>query len=456
MSLTNFSFIGLYFPLILIAYYNPIFKKNGFRKLLLVMASLGLYAFCEPIYVLLLIAMILINYLFVSLADRFHAKAYRIIAIIIDVSVLLLFKYINKVIAFGLINADFSLVAFPIGLSYFTFKSISYVVDSSEEKKGNVIDVAIYIANFLTIVSGPLSTYKDELPSIREKKEPSFDNAYNGFERIMLGLGKKIIIADSLNALANQCFLSSDLSVVMSWAGAIAYTLQLFFDFSGYTDMALGVGYFFGFDLPENFNYPYMANSVSDFWKKWHISLTKWFTKYIYIPLGGTRVKTVFRHILNLFVVWLVTGMWHGSSLTFIVWAMVYFVLQVLEKYTGFSDFLNRIHVGRIYTLLVVVIEWVIFKSESLENAFLYIGSMFGCTHNAFCVGGDLTTIQKYIIPMVLGIVFSTNIGVKIKNLALRKSGFNIAYNIGLIALFVVCILITISAGYSAPLYAGF
>lgn len=295
--------------------------------------------------------MILYNYYLVKLADTSGSRIFRILAIALDALVLLTFKYINAVLSFAFINDPVNRIAFPIGLSYFTFKAISYVVDSAEEKSGNLIDVAIYISNFLTIVSGPLSTYKEELPYIRKKVETKNESVYKGLERFVIGLGKKVIIADYLGVLVSQCFLSSDLSVLMTWTGAIAYMLQLFFDFSGYTDMAIGVGYLFGFKLPENFNYPYMASSISDFWKRWHISLTKWFTKYIYIPLGGSRVRTVARHIFNLFVVWFVTGMWHGSTMTFIVWAMIYFVLQLIEKYTRWSDVLQKIHLGHIYII---------------------------------------------------------------------------------------------------------
>lgn len=456
MSLTSLSFIGIYFPMLLIAYYNPIFKSSLFRKLILALASFGLYAFCEPVYVLLLIGLILANFFLVWLADTFDMGIFRITAIVFDVGILLFFKYINQFLESGLLNEGFNAIAFPIGLSYFTFKAISYVVDSKEEKCGNIIDVSVYIANFLTIVSGPLSTYSDELPAIREKKQTSFDVAYKGFERLMIGLAKKVIVADSIGVLAAQCFSSSGLSIVMSWAGAIAFTLQLFFDFSGYTDMVIGAGCIFGFDLPENFNYPYMAGSISDFWKRWHISLTKWFTKYIYIFLGGSRVKTVSRHIFNLFVVWLVTGMWHGSSLTFVVWAMIYFLLQLLEKYTSWSLVLNRIHLGHAYTLLVVTIEWVIFKSDSLLSAFTYIKAMFGCNSNVFCGSGDITTIMRYIIPFMIGIVFSTDVGTRIKAFFTINSGLNIIYNTSLIVLLILCIIITISKGYTAPLYIDF
>lgn len=455
MSLTSLSFLCIYFPLLLIAYYNPIFKNNTFRKILLLGASLGLYAFTEPIYILLLMGMILYNFGLVKISDKTGKYFYRIIAIVLDTLILLTFKYINLLLSFAFINNSTSII-FPIGLSYFTFKAISYVADSREEKTGDFFDIAIYISNFLTIVSGPLSTYKDELQNIKQKNKVDGDLFYKGLERLIIGLGKKVIIADSLSVLVTQCFSSAELSVVMSWAGAIGYTLQLFFDFSGYTDMAIGVGYLFGFNLPENFNYPYMASSISDFWKRWHISLTKWFTKYIYIPLGGSRVKTSARHIFNLFVVWFVTGMWHGSTLNFIIWAMIYFLLQLLEKYTKWSEWLNKIHVGHIYTLLVVIIEWVIFKSNSIAFAFSYIKSMFYLNGNTLLNVDEDITIFKYVIPLSLGVIFSTNIGIKLKMLLSKKTSTNFVYNLILIIIFAICILISISQGYSAPLYAGF
>ncbi len=456
MSITSLTFIGVFFPLLLIAYYNPIFKNNSFRKFILLCASIGLYTFCEPIYALLLIGIIIINFLLVKAADKYHHGFFRAFAIIIDAGVLLFFKYINILLAKGLFNGKISSFVFPLGLSYFIFKTISYVVDSKEHQEGTIVDVAIYISNFLTIVSGPLSTYSDELPSIKIKRQPSFDLAYKGIERLILGFAKKVIIADSLGVLATQCFASTEISFVMSWAGAVAYTLQIFFDFAGYTDMAIGIGYLFGFSLPENFNYPYMAKSISDFWKRWHISLTKWFTKYIYIPLGGSRVKTAARHIFNLFVVWFVTGIWHGSNITFIIWAMIYFVLQTLEKYTKLADHINKIHLGRVYTLLVVIIEWVIFRSTSVTTGFSYIKSMFLLNANSFIAADDLSIILKYSIPFVLGLIFATNLGIKIKSFFSKNEFLNCVYNFGLILLFVLCIIVSMSQGYVTPLYAGF
>ena len=456
MSITNISFIGVFFPVLLILYYNPFLKNNGFRKFILLCASLGLYAFCEPVYVLMLAAIIIINFSLVQAAEKKQRNLFRTIAVVLDVCILLFFKYINAFLAIGLLNGKISSIVFPIGLSYYIFKTISYVIDSKEHKEGNIADAAIYIANFLTIVSGPLSTYADELKSIRERKRFSLGTAYNGLERIITGFAKKIIIADSLGVLVTQCFASSDISFVMAWVGAIAYSLQLFFDFSGYTDMALGIGSLFGFSLPENFNYPYMARSISEFWKRWHMSLTKWFTKYIYIPLGGSRVNTAARHIFNLFVVWLVTGMWHGSSITFIIWAMMYFVFQVLEKYTRLAEYINRIYLGHVYTMLVVVIGWVIFKSENISAGITYLKSMFLLNANPFVSSGDMLIVSKYVIPLALGLVFSTTLAARLKKAILKNGFLSCLYHIGMIVLLIICIIISANKGYMAPLYAGF
>ena len=455
MSLTSLSFLGVYFPILIILYYSPFFKGDTSRKILLLFASIGLYTFCEPIYSLLLIGLILANYFLVKMSDRMGNDLCRIIAIVLDVSVLLFFKYINSVLSVFSTHSGVTSIIVPIGLSYFTFKAISYVVDSRYEV-GDFLDVAVYISNFLTIVSGPLSKYQDELPMIQMKNETQMEDFYNGVERLSRGLIKKVLIADSLRTLVDQAFGTSELTFVMAWAGAIAYTLQLYFDFSGYTDMAIGVGTMFGFSLPENFDYPYIATSISDFWKRWHISLTKWFTNYIYIPLGGSRVDSVYRHIFNMFVVWLVTGMWHGSHMTFIVWAFIYFVLLIVEKYTRWTDILERYHVGHVYTLLVVMLEWVIFRAESLGAAFSYIRTMFMVNGNSFATSYDLQSIAKYIIPLLLGVIFSMGVGAKIRDSIPYKKVLNVAYNGVLLALYLLCIVISISQGYTAPLYAGF
>lgn len=448
MSFISLSFLGVYFPIILFLYYNPIFKSNKFRKLVLLASSIVLYAFVEPVFVFILLFEILTNYLLVHRSSVSHNNVYRIMAVILDISILLFFKYINLFTT--------TAILFPIGISYFTFKSISYVIDSGKKKESNIVDVVIYISNFLTILSGPLSFFEDEIDSIRDRKNSNISVMIEGFERLMIGLAKKILIADSLSILVDECFSTSAPSVFLAWIGAITYTLQLYYDFSGYTDMALGIGKLFGFTLPENFNYPYMATSVSDYWKRWHMSLTKWFTRYIYIPLGGSKVKSSLRHVINLLIVWIVTGIWHGSNLTFLVWAIIYFLFQLLEKYTGLVDILSRYHLGRIYTLLIVVIEWVVFRSVDMGAALGYISNMFGMSGNCLMTKVEISMVGQFIIPLVAGLVFATGIGNVLRDFA-KKSGIGgMIYYLTLVVMFVMCITILVSNGYSAPLYAGF
>lgn len=456
MNLSSLTFIGIYFPILIVLLNNPWFKGNGMRKIILFLASIGLYTFSEPTYALLLVGIIICNYLMVKMSIRAQNDLFRAVAVGLDVFILLFFKYINQFLPLRIENKEIVSIAFPLGLSYFIFKTISFVVDSKRQKNGTLLDVAIYISNFMTIISGPLSTYQDELPMIKEKTEISSAKQLTGIERIITGFAKKTIIADSLSFLVLQAFDSPNPSFIMAWAGAIAFTLQLFFDFSGYTDMALGVGILFGFDFPENFDYPYMAKSISDFWKRWHISLTKWFTKYIYIPLGGSRVATAKRHIFNLFVVWVVTGIWHGSNVTFIVWAMIYFVLQTVEKYFGLPAKLEKYHIGNVYTLFIVVIEWVIFRSESITHAIRYIKCMFLLNGNGFISTYDGESILRYFLPLTLGIVFSTDIGKRIDCITKNNKDFGLIKKSVLLVLYCLCIIITISQGYTAPLYAGF
>ena len=439
MSLTSFSFIGVYFPLLLIAYYNPVFKNNTFRNVILLLASLGLYTFTEPVYIFLLLVSILINYLFVYLVKRTGRKIFEYIVIGIDVLILFFFKYLNK-------------GTFPVGLSYFTFKEISYVVDSvNSDKEYDLMDCALYIANFITITSGPLAFFNDEIKDIGERK----NDLRKGFERMIRGLCKKVVIADSISPLVNICFMMNDRSLLMAWTGIICFALRLYFDFSGYSDIAIGVGHLFGYDLPENFDLPYCARSVSDFWKRWHMSLTRWFTRYLYIPLGGSRVSR-YRHIFNLFAVWLCTGLWHGSGFNFIIWGMIFFVFQTLEKYTGIDTILDRYHLGHIYTLLIVLISWVFFNTQSTGEALSYIRSMFVISDNGLIGTSDFMIIRNYMLPLLLGTVLSTRFALYLdKNIDSNRK-MNSIYHIVLIMMFVVCLIVMLGRGYIAPMYAGF
>ena len=459
MSLTSLSFIGIYFPLLILAYYFPLFKSRKYRNVILLLASIGLYAFAEPIYILFLLSSVAINYSLFCLSDKTGHKSWTVIGICIDVFALAFFKYINQFLAaFTFIGVHISQVAFPIGLSFFTFREISFLVESkklSRSIKIGFMESALFITNFMTISAGPLGMFDLEINQYTKRKE-SKEKIQEGICRFATGLIKKIIIADSLQSLVSICFAQHDISVCMAWIGAIAYTLQIYFDFSGYSDMAVGLGKIFGFEFMENFNLPYTATSICDFWKRWHMSLTKWFTRYVYFPLGGSRVNHVYRHILNLLIVWFCTGIWHGSQWTFILWGMIYFVFQTLEKYTKLSRTLNTFHLGHMYTMLIVILCWVIFRSDSIASAFSYIGSMFGKEFSCIICNEDIETVKFYFIPLVAGILFSSTFVNRLKERAQQSGPISIAVNALTLCLFIVSIVLIIGRGYTAPMYAKF
>ena len=458
MSLSGISFLCIYFPILFIGYYNPVFKSRKFKNIILLLASLGLYAFAEPVYILLLVGSILFNFIFAKIERKTGSRFWGYFAIIIDVLVLIFFKYINRALSFGLFS-DYSMlrIAFPIGLSYFTFREISFILESRKDDchDAGLLDVALYISNFMCINAGPLGFYDTEIAQIKNREETK-EKVFKGIKRFVTGLIKKIIIADIMLSLVIICFAQDSLSVVMAWAGAIGYTLVIFFDFSGYTDMAIGVGNIFGFELQENFALPYTAASVSDFWKRWHMSLTKWFTRYIYIPLGGSRVNSKARHLFNLWVVWLCTGIWHGSSWTFVLWGMIYFVIQAIEKYTDLPAKLKKLHIGHVYTLLIVTLCWVIFRADSVSDAFGYIGNMFGVNCSGILNGNELSIIKYYIVPFAAGIILSSSLVTKFNKLKNDKLAVDIIWHIVLLLLFAVTLIIMAGKGYTAPLYAGF
>lgn len=461
MSLSTVSFMCIYFPILLVVYYNPFFKSRRFRNVILLLTSLGLYAFSEPVYIFLLLLSVLFNYYLVKIENKTNQYLWGYVAIVLDVSVLLFFKYVNQILYLGQRGDNIiSIIAFPIGLSYFTFREISYIAESRKDgryRSVGIVETALFISNFTTITAGPLGFYDSEIEQVMHRQENKRE-IYAGIQRCAVGLIKKVIIADSLRNLVNICFSLTNISIGMAWIGAIAYTLQIYFDFSGYTDMALGIGRTFGFSLLENFSMPYTARSVSEFWKRWHMSLTMWFTKYIYIPLGGSRVNSKVRHIFNLWCVWLCTGIWHGSNWTFILWGMIYFVVQTIEKYTHIEQKLNKVHLGHLYTMVIVILCWVIFRSDSVSDAFAYIKIMFGIeyTGGGLIDRGEIGIIKYYIIPIIFGILLSSSLVNKFNELKKANVMVNVIQYIGVFFLFVVTIVIMIGRGYTAPLYAGF
>ena len=375
--------------------HQPYNKFRTYKNLVLLAFSILFYAWGEPIFVLVMILSIIANYAFGRLIDKFRNKdkIFLWISVVFNLGILFIFKYLCFTLQnIGwLINKDFSSIkiALPIGISFFTFQAMSYVIDVYKKKvdvQKNLFNLGLYISLFPQLIAGPIVRYETIAKEIKNRSE-NYDDFAEGTIRFIQGLAKKVIIANQVALVADAAFETPiiELSTAFAWLGAIAYTLQIYFDFSGYSDMAIGLGRMFGFHFLENFNYPYMASSITDFWRRWHISLSSWFRDYVYFPLGGSRVSSKARHIFNLFVVWLLTGIWHGANWTFIAWGLFYFVLLVIEKQTGLDK--KKAWWGHIYTLFFVILAWVLFRATNINSAYEYLKVMFifnGTSANAF------------------------------------------------------------------------
>ncbi len=458
MSLTTLTFLAVFFPVLFAIYYSPFCKSIAAKNVFLLLASLALYTCAEPIYIVLLVLSILFNYGMAKLERRSGKKAWGNAAIVVNVTLLLSLKYLShSLTTFTIGNDEFLKLVVPIGLGYYTLREISYIVECRRNEdcaKLGLIEAALFLSNFMTITVGPLGMWNEESRDIIARTFNK-NNIYAGICRMVQGLIKKVIIADSLKELVDFCFASGPISVVLAWVGAIGFTLQLYFDFSGYTDMAIGLGKVFGFNFLENFNMPYTAKSISDFWKRWHMSLTRWLKIYIYIPLGGSRVDSKARHIFNIFVVWFCSGIWHGFDCTFVV-GMVFFVFVFLEKYTSINKWLDAVHLGNIYTMLIVMFCWVLFRAASFTLAGNYIGYMFGNGGTGWLGKGDLPFIVHYTIPFLVAFFLSSSISVKIGDCLARYRAMNVLGYCLLFALFVFTIVVMLGRGYTAALYVGF
>lgn len=383
MVFSSTVFLFLFLPIVLLLYNLPFVKSITAKNSILLLASLVFYAWGEPVFVFVLLFSILVNWVAGLFMHR-HGKLVLVLSLVYNVGVLFVCKYLTAIIttvnaAAGRTLIPFGGMALPIGISFFTFQIISYTIDvyrNSTPPQKNPFNLALYITMFPQLIAGPIVRYNTVDAEIAARSVTTEDFAY-GLQRFIIGLGKKVLLANYMGIVADNLFgmTAGGLSVLSAWYGVLCYALQIYFDFSGYSDMAIGLGRFFGFHFEENFNYPYIASSISNFWRRWHISLSTWFRDYVYIPLGGSHVKQS-RWVWNLFLVWLMTGIWHGANVTFVLWGLVYFVFLLLERLTGIERKLKWVY--RIPTLLVVLLAWVLFRSVSLSDAGLYFGYLFG------------------------------------------------------------------------------
>lgn len=466
MVFSSTIFLCVYLPLVLLGYY--ICPKKG-RNLFLLIVSLVFYAWGEPKYVFLMIFSILVNYIFGRLMDKHRENKKRlklmlVLSVVIDIGLLSVFKYTDFVITninaiFGA-NFDLLNIALPIGISFYTFQAMSYTIDVYRDDvrvQKNLIDFGMYITMFPQLIAGPIVRYADVQDQLADRSVTTVDFS-EGVMRFVVGLGKKVLLANQMGAVWSDIYaLGGDVSALMAWTGAIAYTFQIYFDFSGYSDMAIGLGRMFGFKFPENFRYPYQSVSITDFWRRWHITLSTWFKEYLYIPLGGNR-RGLARQALNLLIVWSLTGFWHGAGWNFVMWGLYYFVILFIEKLFLLKalDKLPKFF-RHVYALLLIIIGWVIFASDDVSVLLPYLGSMFGA--NGAIGGMDVYTLLTKAVLLIICCVASTELPKKLFLSAAgamnEKAAFTLK-SVLMIALLALSMILLIGDSYNPFLYFRF
>lgn len=465
-------FIFAFLPIVIVVYYALLRRNIKLKNIWLLIASLIFYAWGEPVYVFLMIGVILFNYLFGLVIE--HAKKSQgavcrvvlIITVLVNVGILGWYKYahfvfseINRVFRCDITLADN--IVLPIGISFFTFQAMSYVFDvyrGEVTASYNPLDVGLYVAFFPQLIAGPIVRYNTVSNQINNRRE-SVSLFSQGVVRFLKGLVKKVIIANNMAIVADAVWrlLIGDrleASVALAWLGAISYTLQIYYDFSGYSDMAIGLGKMFGFEFQENFKHPYTAGSVTDFWRRWHISLSGWLRDYIYIPLGGNRLSILVT-VRNMFVVWIITGIWHGANWTFLVWGMMYFVVLVIEKMSD-SAHGSRPWWGHLYTLFIVNIGWVIFRADSLSDAFIFVKGMFGGGSGLFIDSSCLAYIRQNALYYALAVVGCVPVLDYMESKYRDSVTWNIVYTVALGASAFVAVSFIINNAYSPFIYFNF
>lgn len=461
MVFSSTIFLFGFWPIVFVIYYNPIFKNWKFRNAFLVFASLAFYAWGEPFFVLLMMLAIVLGW-YLGLAMERAKRRRAILTVGLSCFVLLLFVFKYLTFFAGqmglLLHKDFSVIriTLPIGISFFSFQLMSYLFDiyyGKAKAQKNVLWVGLYVALFPQLIAGPIVRYEQIEREILFRKETR-EEITEGIERFIWGLGKKVLISNYVAQIADNIFgFTSEVSVMTAWLGAAAYTMQIYFDFSGYSDMAIGLGKMFGFHFPENFNYPYIAGSVTEFWRRWHMSLSSWFRDYVYIPMGGNRVSKA-KWIRNLLVVWALTGIWHGANWTFLIWGLFYFCLLLLEKITGFPKMLKGF--SHVYTLAAVMIAWVMFRADDVLTGLKYIGNMLGIKAQGMIDTVFISYIGSGKIILLLGILLSMPVYPILKKKFAGSTWFEAAESMAALTVFGLSLLVTVSSTYNPFIYFNF
>ena len=465
MLFTSISFLYYFLPALIIIYF---ITPKKYKNIILLISSLLFYFYGEPKYVFLMIAEIIIAYIGAILIDKYknQSKNILITTLFIHVFLLIIFKYTDFIIQTinDISNANIKLlnIALPIGISFYTFQIISYIIDVYNGKvnvQKNIIKLATYVSLFPQLVAGPIVRYQTVEKELDDRVH-SFNNFAYGIRRFTIGLAKKVLIANALGELCSKAFLADEKTIVFFWIFGVSYMLQLYFDFSAYSDMAIGLGRIFGFHFPENFNYPYISKSITEFWRRWHISLSTWFKDYVYIPLGGNR-EGKYKQIRNILIVWLLTGIWHGANWTFLIWGLLFGIILIIEK-IWLNKFMEKLpsFIRRIYVLFIVMILFIIFNSDNMSVALTNIKGLFGMNEEAFVNDYTLHYLKSYLPVLIIALLGSTPF-IKILIDKLRKNKYvnniiNILEPILIVVILVVVTSYLIDNSYNPFVYFRF
>lgn len=466
MVFSSAIFVFLFLPLVLLCYF---LSPRKLKNYVLLFFSLVFYVFGGPKFLLVLLAVVLIDYVGAILIHKTSKKKlFLLLTIACNILVLVYFKYtgfflenINNI--FGL-KISIPKIVLPIGISFYTFQAMSYVIDVYRNKvklQKNFLTLLLYVSLFPQLVAGPIVRYETIEDELKNRKE-TFNDVCEGIKRFILGLAKKVIIANQMGLLADTIFGLNELSTPVAILGGIAYMFQIYFDFSAYSDMAIGLGRVFGFKFLENFNFPYISMSITEFWRRWHISLSTWFRDYIYIPLGGNR-KGIKRQIINMLIVWLLTGFWHGAEWNFVLWGLYYFIFLVLEKFV-LNKFLDKLPnvLKHVYAIVIIYFGWIIFRCDSMELLTHYFNALFSFNFSAMSFNEILIYLESYYVYFILAIIFSTPVYYKlvekissVKNKKL-KLVLDIIHYLGLIVIFIITIMFLAYSSYNPFIYFRF
>ncbi|MEG2892212.1 MAG: MBOAT family protein [Clostridium sp.] len=463
MVFSSLLFLFIFLPIFLGVYY---LVPRGWKNGILLVFSLVFYAWGEPVYIVIMLFSTVFDFYNGLIIDKYRhrkklVKVIFILSLVINFGMLGVFKYsgfiVDSVNNFLGTSIDFQGLPLPIGISFYTFQTLSYVIDVYLDKvkvQRNIISFGAYISMFPQLIAGPIVRYAS-VENEMDNRKTTLDDFSEGVYRFLGGLFKKVIIANNIGLLWATVKASefSELSMLTAWLGLIAFTLQIYFDFSGYSDMAIGLGKMIGFHFPENFNYPYISKSITEFWRRWHISLGTWFREYVYIPMGGNKVK-ISRNILNILTVWMLTGLWHGAAWNFVFWGLYFGVILIVEKFILKNILESMPSVFRhVYSLILIMVGWVIFEIESLNGIIEYLKAMF--LNGLIVDNTGMYYLTSYGVVLAIGCILSTPLIGKI-GIKLKASKANMIIPAVQLVLFIVCICYLVNDTYNPFLYFRF